>query len=121
MYVKTINWIDQDSREAEVIVSDGHIELLCFSHPFKKNINEKLKEPIHCFDANNVVLSKEQVIYANKRDNFFSYSLCGKLVDRKNKLVCLRDIKLCLENAHISSDIPNDSYVEFDVSRLDIY
>ena len=121
MYVKTINWIDKNSREAEVIVSDGCIELLCFSHPFKNSINEKLEEPIHCFDVDNVALAQNQRTYANKKSSYFGYTLCGKLVDKDNKLVYLGNIKLCLESAYISNDIPEGSYIELSVSRLDIY
>ena len=121
MYVKTIKWIDQDSNEAEVMVSDGCIELLCFSHPFKKNINEKLEEPIHCFNVDNVVIARDKTSCVNKSSSYFGYSLCGKLVDRNSKLVYLGNIKLCLENAYISNDILEGNYVEFDVSRLDIY
>lgn len=121
MFVKSINWIDEDSQEAEIIVSDGCIEVICFSHPLKKGINSVLEDSIHCFDAENVVLAQEQSVYVNKSNNHFAYSLRGKLVDKKNKLVHLGDIILCLEDAYISNGIPESSYVEFDVSRLDLY
>lgn len=121
MFVKSINWIDEDSQEAEVIVSDGCIEVLCFSHPFKKEINSVLEDPIYCFNTENVILAQEQSVSVYKSNNHFAYSLRGKLVDKKNKLVYLGNITLCLEDAYISNDILESSYIEFDVSRLDLY
>lgn len=121
MFIKSINWIDKDLQEAEIIVSDGQIEVLCFSHPFQKAINAVLEEPIHCLYAENLVLTQEQSISINKSNGYFGYSLRGKLIDKKNKLVRLGDIIICLEDAYISDSIPKNSYVEFDVSRLDLY
>ena len=121
MYVKTINWIDKNFQEAEVIVSDGCTDLLCFSCPFNKTVNEELKEPIRCFNVNNVFLAQQLAVHVCKNTSFFGYSICGKLVDRKNKIVILGDIELSLEDAYIPYDIPENSYIEFEVSRLDLY
>ncbi|MDR1159579.1 MAG: hypothetical protein LBK69_03035 [Syntrophomonadaceae bacterium] len=121
MFVKSIDWIDEEAQEAEVIVSDGSVSILCFSHPFKKNVNDILAEPIHCLDAENVAVSEEQVAYANRSNTTFGYSICGKLADKENKIALLGNIKLCLEDAYIPDSIPEGSFIAFDVSRFDLY
>lgn len=121
MFVKSINWIDEEALEAVVTVSDNYIDILCFSHPFKKSIGETLIDPIYCFDAENVILSHEEITSANKNNSTFGYSIRGKLISKENKLVLLGNIKLCLEDAYIPDSILEGCFIEFDVSRFDLY
>ena len=55
MFIKSIEWIDKESQEAEVLVSDSSFSVTCFSHPFNKRLGERLVDPIHCLDVENVV------------------------------------------------------------------
>lgn len=121
MFIKSINWIDKEIQEAEVIVSDGLIEILCFSHPFNKSVKDKLSEPIYCIGVENIVISDKQSVQAIKNNESFGYSLRGKFIDKFNKKVLLGNIELCMEDVHIPADIPEFSYIEFDVDRLSIY
>jgi len=92
MIVKSVNWIDEDSREAEVVNSDGYNEVLCFSQPFEKFVNDAIKEPIYCLDVENLMLAKEYATCINKSGSHFGYFLRGKLIDAKLKLICLENI-----------------------------
>lgn len=123
MYIKSIFWLDRESREAEVTVSDGHVSLLCFSHPCNKDINDNLSEPIHCLDAKNIVLAlnNEAEGYEKDENDYFASSICGKLIDKKNQIVLLGAIKLCLDNADMPGDILEGSYISFRASRLDVF
>lgn len=121
MFIKSINWIDEEALEAEVTVSDNYIDILCFSHPFKKNIGETLTDSIYCFDVENVILSDKEITCANKNNNTFEYSIRGKLINKENKIVLLGNIKLCLEDAYIPDSIPEHCFIEFNVSRFDLY
>ncbi|AOY76022.1 hypothetical protein [Clostridium formicaceticum] len=121
MFIKSVNWIDEESQEAEVVVSDNSFELLCFSHPFRNKLGEELIEPIYCFDVSNVVLAFEQIPYAKKNKNSYGYSIRGLFINKDDKIVLIGNIKLCLEDGKIPSDISEGEYIEFDVSRLDVY
>jgi hypothetical protein len=122
MFIKSIDGIDKETKEAEVIVSDGFIDILCFSHPLKdNNVNDILTEPIHCFDVEDVVIAKGQISYANKCNTYFGYSICGKFINKENNLVLVGNIKVCLNKAYVPNDRPEGSFIEFDVSRLDLY
>ena len=121
MFIESISWIDEESQEAEVIVSDGHISVLCFSHPFNKNVGDSLTEPIYCLDAENIIIANERVYNAKKGDSAFGYSICGKLIEKNSNTILLGNIELCLEDAYMPTDIPEGSFVEFDVTRLSLY
>ena len=120
MIVTSIEWIDKSIKEAEVTVSDGKFSVICFSHPFNKTVNSTLSEPIYCLDIEGLMITDNEIFSANRTD-VYGYSICGKLIDKDNKIVLLGDIRLCLDNAHIPGDILSGSFVEFSVSRLSIY
>ena len=75
MFIKLVEWINEDIREAEVTVSDGFYNIVCFSHPFNKGINDTISEPLNCIEVKNVVTSKRQILYANKDSTSFEYCL----------------------------------------------
>lgn len=120
MIIKSINWINKNAQEAEVIVTDNSFELMCFSHPFTKCLNQELQAPIYCFDANNIVLAFEKKPYAVKKSDAYDYFIRGKLANKDKKIVLLGSIELYLDNSYIPKDIDEGEYIEFDVSRLDL-
>lgn len=121
MFIKSVNWIDKDAQEAEVIVSDGEIDILCFSQPFKKYIGDSLLDPIYCFDTTDIMITDEHNSFTIRDGNTFRYSLCGKLIDKNKKKVILGGLTLCLEDAYLPGDILQKSFIKFSVSRLDLY
>jgi hypothetical protein len=56
MYVKCIDWIDKDAKEALVSVTDGTYECLAFCHPCRIEIGNSLFLPLCALDARSVVL-----------------------------------------------------------------
>jgi len=121
MFIKSVEWIDKDSQEAEIIVSDGEFDILCFSHPFTKNINDKLSEPIFCFDATDIMITDESQLLANRDGNSYRYFVRGKLFDKSKKIVKLGELTLCIEDSYVPTDILENSFIEFSVSRFNLY
>lgn len=119
--VKEINWINESSKEAEVIISDGILTLMCFSQPFNYEVGDELKEPLYCYEVRNVMKSDEEGFISEKQDNAFAYFLRGKLIDSRNKLVMVGGVKISLEDYSIPIDLKDDDIIEFTVQRLDIY
>jgi hypothetical protein len=120
VFIKFIEWLDEENREAEVMVTDGVFDVLCFSHPFNKTLNDVLTEPLYCLDANQIVISNEQVAFANKGSISYGYSICGKLIDKKKQLILLGKIMMCLDSSDIPKDICEGDFIEFSVLRLDL-
>ena len=47
--------------------------------------------------------------------------VCCKFVSRKDNIVLLGDIVLCLEDAYIPADIYENTLIEFEVLRISMY
>ena len=120
MYIKDTFWLSEVAKEAEVIISDDEIDLVCFSHPFNKANGEVIEEPLYCVDARDVVLADEESFCAIKTRDEFGYKFRGILTDSKTKTVRVNNITLSLIDAEIPKDIPDGAYIEFCVTRLDL-
>lgn len=120
MKIKKIDWLSFEALEAEVIVTDGEFELVCFSHPFNYQLESNLKEPIYSFDANNIVKSDRQVYTLKKLDDNFSYHVTGKLVDIEKGKVMLGNLSIELDDDILPGDIKENDFISFSSPRFDI-
>ena len=120
MYIKKIHSFDEDSGEADLIISDGVYDVLCFCPLFQNGLQTMLKiieiETYMCdiimrVDAENYLINK-------KAD--YSYHLQGKVLDADKHIVAVGNIAIKLDKP-IPKDIKNYEFVEFDVLRLDCY
>lgn len=122
MFIKSIIWIDEKEKEAEVVVSDGVFEILCFSHPFTMKDNEIWDGPLNSLDVENIVYSENQNQFVKKDNNSaFGYTICGKFMGGEDNRVLIGDINISLEDAYIPSDILKGDFIEFNVMRFSIY
>lgn len=119
--INNVNIISESSLEAEIIVTDGINELICFSQPCKLIANQRLTEQLYCFNNKNLIRSNCQEYYIEKLKEPLAYNLIGKLIDKKNNLVIVGEIVLKLEEASIPKDILENEYVSFYCQRIDIY
>ena len=101
MFIKSVEWIDKDAKEAEIIVSDGKFDILCFSHPFTENVTDKLLEPIYCFDVTDIMITIKSQLLVNRDGNSYRYFVRGRLFDKSNKMVKVGELALCFENMDV--------------------
>lgn len=119
--ISKITMISESSLEAEVLVTDGFIELVCFSQPCDFVVNKILTEPVYCFNNKNVVRFLSEKCHIEKLKESLAYNIFGKLIDKKNYLVKVGEIVLQLEEDSIPKDILENEYVSFYCQRIDIY
>ena len=121
MFIKRIDSFDNDSGEADLIVTDGIHELLCYCCPFENESeimpNIKLIESFLCENIMRVD-DKEYLIVKHK--SFYSYHLQGQVLDINKHIVCIGKIIINLDRP-LPKDIKNGDFIEFDVLRLDSY
>lgn len=68
----------------------------------------------------NKIVSEDALQTPQKlNDNYFSYRLFAKVADARNRRVQLGDIDIELDHP-LPKDIPDQSYISFDVARLDL-
>ncbi len=120
VFIKKILWFDVTSEEAQVIVSDGEIDVICFSHPFTRKLLEPLHTPVCCLDISHIVISKERAMCAIKNGSYWGYWVRGKLLHRKLGKVCVGKIILEVDASCIPCDIIDGAVIEFEVSRFDL-
>lgn len=71
------------------------------------------------FLTNNIVSEDALQTPQKLNDNYFSYRLFAKVADARNRRVQLGDIDIELDHP-LPKDIPDQSYISFDVARLDL-
>ncbi|NER13108.1 hypothetical protein GWK08_06635 [Leptobacterium flavescens] len=121
MVVKEIIWISEEILEAEVVITDGQFDLLCFGHPFKKKKGEQLTGPIYALDPTEIIRLETPNSHIKKLDESFDYLIEGELVDKKSGLMKIGDIMIEIDGRFIPGDIVNGDYISFRCDRLDIY
>lgn len=119
--IKEIKWISKEALEAEVVITDGQFELLCFSHPFNKKIGEQLSEPLYVLDPDEIVRLKSPSSRTEKLNNAFDYLIEGKLIDKKSGHVKLGNIVIEINSHFIPGDFKDNDNISFICNRLDIY
>lgn len=121
MKVVAIKWIDENAKEAEVTISNGRSEIICFSQPFNYLINDVLIQPIYCFNPKCIIKSNFEDCIIKKQGQYFEYFLRGKIVNLNEKLIDVDGFLINLEDADLPGDLINGDTIEFIATRLDIY
>ncbi|MCY9672526.1 hypothetical protein M5W63_08355 [Bacillus pumilus] len=118
--IRKINWISQEASEAEVIVTDGELEIMCFAQPLNYHEGNELLEPIYCLDVSDLVKAELSEFGIEKLDDHFSYSFLGQLIDKRDEKVRVGGLLLELDY-NIPGDINEGDFISFNCKRLDIY
>lgn len=119
--IKNINMISESALEAEVSITDGVNELICFSQPCNLAVNQVITEPVYCFNNRNVIKSDNEKFYIEKQKEELSYNIIAKLIAKKNNLAKVGEIVLQLEDGTIPIDILEGEYISFYCQKIDIY
>jgi len=118
MFVKTIKSFDEASREADVYVSDGVYELLCFVHPVGAiQICQNVISVSALFCSEPYRAEKEQFTL-QKQTGYYASAVTGKVLSRGENLVCVGEIRIKLDTP-LPKDIANGEYVFFTADRFD--
>ena len=118
MFVKEIRDYDKFSNEADIIISDGRHNLLCYCFPTEMpKIGEKIKAVTSLF-AKNIMRVKNNEFIIEKMTDYYAYHLHGEVIDCKTPKICIGDIIIYLDTS-LPKDIKEGEYIELSVDRLD--
>ncbi len=118
MIIKEIIEYDEAAQEADILVTDGQHEILCYAHPFiNQDINKFMLE---AFMTENVIkVEDKKDVSINKIDKgYYAYKICGRIIDIDKRLVSIGNIVIKIEDI-IPKDIINNDFIEFSVLRVD--
>ena len=114
-----MNWIDEDSREADILLSDGVYSIECFCSDCNLSEGDVFSDILYGFNIKNIVKSFNEEYVIDKKDD--NYHIQGKLVDVENGVLQIGELKIDLSDGNIPKDIKQNDYIEADISRIDIY
>ena len=121
MYIKEIIKYNEDepSAGAEVIVSDGKFDLLCYAYSSEHNVGDT-NFTLSTFCDNDIMTSDEREYKIQQLEDGY-YKLQGKLItiDKDNGTVQIGSI-IIHDLRCIPKDIKVGEFIEFTVRRLDI-
>lgn len=116
-----INWLSKEALEAEVTLTDGKFELICFSQPFNYDLNDFIKTYVYCYETNNVLIEDVREFEVNKLNSTFAYKLAGELINKEECVVAIGDIRIIIEKDKLPGDVKVGDYISFNCKRIDIY
>lgn len=120
MYLKAIQDYDEFSNEADLIISDGEYDLLCYCHPTELYAIGTSIISISSFCADNIMRTKSNSFLVLKLNGYYEYHLRGEIVDINIPVVQIGKLKIMLDNS-LPKDIKLGEYIEFDTLRLNCY
>lgn len=111
--IENVNWLSKTAQEAEVCLSDGDFQIVCFSQPFYHEV----KLPLYAINTNNIVCSSERKCLVEKKGESFEYKFSGKIIDKEHIKIGGFIIRL---DVPLPKDI-EEGYVSFECERVDIW
>lgn len=119
MHIQTVLHFDKADREAEVIVSDGECELLCYAFPIAAVEIGMPVSGLSGFLCGDITRAENPHCAITKLPPHFAYHLTGMLLSRQTGIVRVGGLEISLD-AHMPNDLSNGEYISFDVQRVDL-
>lgn len=118
MFLKQIKEFDCNSGEADVIVTDGTYELICYYHPAENiALGTPVKEILSLFSEGIMRVDNKDYL-VSKESDYYSYYLHGKVIDKQTPKIGIGELTIKLDKP-LAKDIEEGEFVELRVSRLD--
>lgn len=121
MFIEKIEWLDKEEKEAILEVASGENCVTCFSHPCAYNIGDILNEPLECLNTDNIITSDTYGCFIEKGEDTFKYIIRGRLKDKQNGYVEVSGFLLHIDENRIPNDVETGMYIQFAVSRIDVW
>lgn len=120
--IKKISWLSREALEAEVIISDGNFDIVCFAHPLIMELGDQLTEPLYSLNPSNIIkiYNPNMLSLVEKLSRPFSYFVQGKLKDRESGIVQLGEIEIEIDCNFLPADITNGDSISFSTDRFDL-
>lgn len=117
MFVKEIKDIDKNSGEADVLVSDGRYEVMCYCHPLENKKQGAKVSEISTLFAEDIMRIDDAEYSVRKEAGHYSYYLQGKVIGTQKPLISIGKIIIRLDKP-MAKDIKQGEFVQFKVERL---
>ena len=118
MFVKGIKDYDKFSNEADVIVSDGQYDILCYCYQTSYHCIGNKVENITSLFACEIMRVDNNNFCIDKLDTYYSYHLQGEVVNIEKPVIRIGNLYINIDS-HLPKDIKKGEWIELKVERLD--
>ncbi len=119
MKIIKIDWLDEEALEASIVISDGTRTINAFSHPLEFKLFETINVPLNVLIVENVKIVDDAVFLLEEQTDLWDYHIVGKVINRKDGIVCVFDFEICL--GYLPSYIRDGEYISCDCTRIELY
>ncbi|MBR2466703.1 MAG: hypothetical protein IKB38_07245 [Clostridia bacterium] len=119
MFIKKIISFDKESGEADVCVSDGTYEVLCYSCSFSEMLKSKQIDCIYAFGCEDVYKSSLQSFDIIKNEQYYAYFFVAQVISKSLKRVRVGELIIEIDS-YIPNDIFDGEYVWCSAQRFDV-
>ena len=114
LMIKKIEYLDEETKEAFVTLTDGDYELTVFAYPFIDRDGLKLS----AFLESDIMVN-ENCSFAINNSELKSFD--GRLTDRQTGAVEIGGFVIYIQPDWIPGDIKSGDYISFNCSRVDLF
>lgn len=118
MYISDIKHWDKRDKEADVIVTDGQYQLLCYANPVQSIQCREQVAGLFSFGCENIVKSEHCAVNIVKQTDYYAYELSAEVLSKVEGTVKMGQLVLQLD-APVPGDVQTGDYVTFKVQRID--
>ena len=111
--------INKLESSADILLSDGAYEFLCFMQPFNEKLLKERDFEVVAFSVENIVRDDNQECFVAKKKDYYGYRIKGKLISKEYEIVEIGEFHIKIEL--IPEDINENEYIQFSCLRLDIW
>lgn len=119
MRIKNILYFSKEDQEAEVIISDGDYDLICYACPIDTLERSAGIRELFAFSCMDIVRADERRCSVKKLPQHYAYAMTAKVHSKQKGIVCLGKLRIRLDG-DIPNDISDGEYISFRVQRLDL-
>ena len=119
MKIKKIISFDNETKEADILISDGDFELIVYAHPLS-NLENIQNFVIIPFLTKNVIKSEKKEFAIIKDDkSFYSYHITGKIKSKSKGIITIGNIRIN-EFTDFPGDLKDGDFINFNCLRFDL-
>ncbi|MVW83197.1 hypothetical protein FCL51_11775 [Elizabethkingia anophelis] len=119
--VNKIEWLSKEANEAEVYLSDDNFNIICFAHPFDKNIGDLITQPLYTLNTKEVdkLSDEDKIFMVESNGDNFEYRLTGQVINKENNYIRIGDFTISLDIS-LPNDIEEGDFISCTCDRVDL-
>ncbi len=121
MYIKNIFWMDEMSKEAIVIVSDGNNDIRAFCDCCNYQYNDQLSDSLNSLSEENIQKNNNNTEKIEALDDNFKYLIFGEIIKKTQGLIKVNGFLITIDETKLPHDLNDGDHISFITNRIDLW